>query len=157
MVRLGSGGHSEAYPSEDEGASLCPVPPVLEPAWDTQGPGSGARAPRRVDRYFPMLPWHRPSPFGLSRWDGSFEGTPSGNCLLTLPAARCITDQAGERADCRAACVECIRGPTRIDTSSAHLPGLLTPGLGGSRWRRLSPTASSRAGQSAWRSSPRSR
>ena len=59
--------------------------PVLEPAWDTQGPGSGARAPRRVDRYFPMLSWHRPSPFGLSRWDGSFEGTPSGNCLLTTP------------------------------------------------------------------------
>ena len=48
--------------------------PVLEPAWDTQGLDSGARTPYRVDRYFPMLSWHRPSPFGLSRWDGSLRG-----------------------------------------------------------------------------------
>ena len=34
------------------------------------------------------LPEHRllrPSPLGLSRWVGSFEGTPSGSCLLTTP------------------------------------------------------------------------
>ena len=55
--------------------------PVLEPAWDTQGfIGGGAQGslPFELTGYFPMLPWHRPSPFGLSRWDGSFEGTPSG-------------------------------------------------------------------------------
>ena len=126
--------------------------PVLEPAWDTQGLDSGARTPYRVDRYFPMLSWHRPSPFGLSRWDGSFEGTPSGNCLLTLPAARCISGQAGERADFRAACVECDyrRLTWSIASSSALSPEPRRRGPGGSRWRpSLAHRASSRAALSA--------
>ena len=122
--------------------------PVLEPAWDTQGLDSGARTPYRVDRYFPMLSWHRPSPFGLSRWDGSFEGTPSGNCLLTLPAARCISGQAGERADFRAACVECDyrRLTWSIASSSALSPEPRRRGPGGSRWRRSPVPAASSTG-----------
>ena len=131
--------------------------PVLEPAWDTQGLDSGARAPRRVDRYFPMLSWHRPSPFGLSRWDGSFEGTPSGNCLLTTPRRTLYSGQAGERADFRAACVECDyrRLIWSIASSSALSPGPRRRGPGGSRWRQCQAhRASSRAALSASHVSP---